>query len=253
LKVFCDDSGSDGGEFCVLAGYLFDDPSVECFSKQWRAELAAPPGIKYFKMVEAESRRGEFWSWDPSERDQKLAALANVVKGHVLYGVGSFISHQAYDSIARAALPPTVDHPYWFCFQGIIAVVLQLFENGIANGKVDFVFDGQGEGFERRAGIMHSNLKEMIPDVLPNMIGTISFSDDNDVAPLQAADLLAWHIRRHSNSMAKDGLAEPRPIADLLWSVPTLTKAWHPNEIAEFVEFYHKAHPYSPQNRDGSR
>lgn len=152
MKVFCDDSGSDGGEFCVLAGYLFEDQSLESFSDHWRATLAAPPSIKYFKMVEAASRRGEFWAWDAGQRDEKLSAFADIVKQHALYGVGSFISHQAYNSIARKALPPTVDHPYWFCFQGIIAVVLELVENGIANGRVDFVLDGQGEGFERRAG-----------------------------------------------------------------------------------------------------
>jgi hypothetical protein len=45
--------------------------------------------------------------------------------------------------------------------------------------------------------------------------------------------------------MATVGRAESRPVADLLWTVPTLTKAWHPNEIDAFVEGYHNLHPQS--------
>jgi hypothetical protein len=48
--------------------------------------------------------------------------------------------------------------------------------------------------------------------------------------------------------MATVGRAESRPVADLLWTIPTLTKAWHPDEIDAFVEGYHNLHPQSPRN-----
>jgi hypothetical protein len=199
-------------------------------------------------MKEAESRRGEFWGCSKVERDRKVMLLAQVVKAHALYGLGSFVAHKPYNSIARGALPPTVDHPYWLCFQGVIGGLLNLYENGLKLEKTDFVFDGQGVGFERRAALMHGGWREMLDEIGGSLIGTLSFADDQKVPPLQAADLLAWHIRRYANSMASDGLAESRPVADLLWSIPTLTKAWHPDEIDAFVDAYHDLHPQSPRN-----
>ena len=250
LKIFCDDSGSDGGEFCVVGGYLFDDDAAMRFSEAWQKVLKEAPAIKYFKMKEAESRRGEFWGFTEPDRDEKVMSLAEVVKAHALYGLGSFISHKAYDSIARGYLPPTVDHPYWFCFQGIIGGVLHLYENELPLEKTDFVFDSQGVGYERRGTLMHDGWKQMMLEVGDALIGSITFADDKQVLPLQAADLLAWHIRRHANVMVGSGQPESRPVADLLWSVDTITKAWHPDEIETFIDSYHTLHPQSPRNLD---
>gem|GEM_PF-3775742 len=103
--------------------------------------------------------------------------LAQVVKDHALYGLGSFVAHKAYNSIARGALPPTVDHPYWLCFQGVIGGLLNLYENGLKFEKTDFVFDGQGVGFERRAALMHGGWREMLEEIGGSLIGTLSFAD----------------------------------------------------------------------------
>ena len=248
MKLYCDDSGTDGGEFCVIAGYLFDDGAVVQFSQSWQSLLNADPAVQYFKMKEAESRRGEFWGFEDAARDQKVMSLAHVVKDHAIYGLGSFVAHRPYNSIARGALPPTVDHPYWLCFQGIIGGLLHLYENGLKLETTDFIFDSQGVGFERRGALMQGGWREMLEKVGGSLIGPLSFGDDKKELPLQAADLLAWHIRRHSNTMATTGHAESRPVADLLWTIPTLTKAWHPDEIDAFVEGYHNLHPQSPRN-----
>ncbi len=235
---------------CVLAGYIIPGPSVDAFSNAWRDALNEAPAIDYFKMKEAESRRGQFWGFSEFERNHKVEALVHVVKAYALCGVGSFVSHKAYDAIARKALPPTVDHPYWLCFHGVIATVLHLYEEELPLHKIDFVLDTQGVGFERRGTMMHENMRELIPEIAEALFGSIGFADDKAVLPLQAADLLAWHIRRHANVMATSGHPENRPIADLLWSIKTITKAWEPEELAAFVELYQALHPQSSQNLD---
>lgn len=95
---------------------------------------------------------------------------------------------------------------------------------------------------------MQGASKEILDQLGVSLIGSLSFADDKKETPLQAAGLLAWHIRRHANVMATVGRAESRPVADLLWTIPTLTKAWHPDEIDEFVEGFNSLHPHSPRN-----
>jgi Protein of unknown function (DUF3800) len=191
VKLYCDDSGTDGGEFCVIAGYLFDDNAVIEVSRSWRSVLEAEPTLQYFKMKEAESRRGQFWGISERARDEKLLSLVQVVKSHATYGVGSFVGHRPYNSIARGALPSTVDHPYWLCFQGIIGDLLHLYKSGVIAQNIDLVFDTQGAGFERRGKLMQGASKEMLDGVGVSLIGTLSFADDKTEPALQAADLLA--------------------------------------------------------------
>src|SRR2546423_11401895 len=109
-------------------------------------------------MKEAESRRGQFWGISEASRDEKLMSLVQAVKSHATYGLGSFVGHRPYNSIARGSLPSTVDHPYWLCFQGIIGDLLHLFKNGVIAQKTDLVFDTQGVGFERRGSIRQARL-----------------------------------------------------------------------------------------------
>jgi hypothetical protein len=173
VKLYCDDSGTDGGEFCVIAGYLFEDDAVVQFSQTWRSVLEAEPTLEYFKMKEAESRRGQFWGISEAARDEKLMSLAQIVKGHAAYGLGSFVGHRPYNSIARGALPATVDHPYWLCFQGIIGGLLHLYKNGVTVQKTDFIFDTQGTGFERRGKLIEGASKEMLDQVGVSLMGTL--------------------------------------------------------------------------------
>ena len=248
LTVFMDDSGSDlKPPFCVIAGYVSDPESWKRFSDDWQCELAANPPIRYLKMREAESLRGEFWGWDSVARERKLLRLAAIIKKHVIGGLGSFVSNRAYGSIVKGYLPSTIDHPYWLCFQRIVLDAALVYGQHADGGKVDFVFDGQGIGYERRATMMHQAWQDAANSPMEEMMGGIAFHDDKQILPLQAADMLAWHMRRYLDSGVQHR-TENRPVADILWSIPTPSKPWWPHEMEDFVDFYHEIHPQSPRN-----
>lgn len=250
LRIFVDDSGTDGTtEFCVLAGYVSDEDGWTKFSDEWQEALDDYPCLKYFKMSEAESLRGQFFGWSRAQRDEKVLRLASIAQSRSRYAVASVISHGAYDDVARGCLPRTVDSPYWFCFQGIVSECVYLFQQ--TGFKVDFVFDLQGEGYERRAHAIFTGLhSELKGTPMGAALGSLSFANDLDVLPLQSADLLAWHCRGHFHSMLSEGGRENRPAAEVVFDVPTLVKAWKPNDIAEFVEIYQRAHPHGPRQLD---
>jgi hypothetical protein len=245
LTAFSDDSGSDGTTpFFVLAGYVAEVERWNAFSEDWGMMLERQPRIEYFKMREAESRRGQFGGWSIEQAVAKQIQLAECIKRHARFGIGSFVSHRAYNAIMRDRLPPTCDSPYWLCFMEIVQGLINVSVDSEVQ-KVNFVFDTQGEGYERRGKMSFGGLREIFQEMgIPHkdIIGSISYDDDRNVLPLQAADMLAWHMRRHTDK-ALSGINEERPVADILWSIPTVAKAWHPSEMEQFVDLYQKLHP----------
>jgi hypothetical protein len=67
--AFADDSGS-GGEtpYYVLAGYSAEESTWDAFWPRWQSVLDLMPRIEYFKMSEAESRKGQFLGFSPDEQ-----------------------------------------------------------------------------------------------------------------------------------------------------------------------------------------
>src|SRR5207253_462040 len=101
---------------------------------------------------------GPFHGWDVEARDAKVARLAAITNQHVVGGVACIISNNVYRTHAKGCLPGPIDNPYWLCFQKIVLETVHAF--GPA-GKINFVFDEQGEGYERRAAMIHAGWREM--------------------------------------------------------------------------------------------
>lgn len=76
-----DDSGLPP-EFCVEAGFAQQAHLWIDFSVEWGKILALPKAIEYFHSVEANGRRDQFEGFTRPERDQKVIALIDVIKGH---------------------------------------------------------------------------------------------------------------------------------------------------------------------------
>jgi hypothetical protein len=76
---------------------------------------------------------------------------------------------------------------------------LQLWVNSAASfgyQPVDFIFDDQGQAGQKCLQ-WYAGLRERVSEPHRTMISnTPQFKDDRQLSPLQAADMLAWHIRR---------------------------------------------------------
>ena len=105
-----DDSGTHGGEVCVLSGLLASAKAWHDFSEAWREALAKPKSVKYLKMSEANSRHGEFYGLTPQERDDKLAALSCIAGKYSIYASVAILRHsefrRAFKGINRKKLGP---------------------------------------------------------------------------------------------------------------------------------------------------
>ena len=91
--------------------------------------------------------------------------------------------------------PGYLDNPYILAFRALFDFTAQYqHELGIA-GPIDFIFDKRGEKKKVLEGF--EVFKKHCREDIRGRLGTEPrFEDDEDYLPLQAADLLAWHIRK---------------------------------------------------------
>lgn len=215
LTAFIDDSASEENDkLLVLAGYVHAAVSWEVFSNDWQKVLEAHPRIEYFKMREAESLKGEFSGWAPSTRDGKIDALAQVILRHKPWSVETYMSKAQYTAIVGPVVPYDIRHAYLDLFYALIIKLAQWHHSVGLRIPVNFVFDEQGQmGVD--TAIWYGHIKSLQPTGVQELLGsTPIFRNDKKVLPLQAADLLAWHLRRQKEERNKD---ERRSIADKLF------------------------------------
>jgi uncharacterized protein DUF3800 len=104
-------------------------------------------------------------------------------------------------------------NPYFVCFWGVINATARYHEElELPETSVDFIFDEQG-GIGDDAVLCYRWLKETENPSIRHLLGsTPIFRDDKKVVALQAADMLAWHVRRDHE---RGGL-EDKTVYDLL-------------------------------------
>jgi hypothetical protein len=226
LTAYFDDSGSERGErMLILAGYVHSAQTWLAFNDDWQTVLETAPAIKYLHMVEAENLRDEFKGWVREEMEEKVSALADVIVKHEPWSIECQVSHQDFSDIVQPVVPYELRTPYFACFYGVICNLVKWHASMGLTLPIDFVFDEQG-AIGAQAVLWYETIKSMQPAGLASLFGsTPVFRDDKKILPLQAADLLAWHLRRTREVRYRD---ESRPVVNkllpLLHSKVAITK-----------------------------
>ena len=197
LKAFIDDSGSGGDSpWFVLAGYVSSAESWNLFEPEWRAALNAAPKIDYFSSSEAESLRpdGQWAGVTAKERNVKIATLIEVIQRHVHRAIHVRVKQKHYNRVIRAnGIPSIWDNPYYFLFPAVLSAGVFAEKYAGSGDPIEFVFDSS-EQHEKRSKLQYGQLAD-IP-LLAGRIANVLYRSEKEFLPLQAADLLAWQIRR---------------------------------------------------------
>jgi hypothetical protein len=198
FQAFFDESASEkGNKQFVLAGYVHRATTWALFSDDWKAALDAPPAIEYLHMVEAQNLRDQFKGWKAPERDAKVAALAGIIERHQPWSIECSVSQLEHGRIVKPVSPYDLRLPFVDCF---LAVILKLAQWHVSLGldlPIDYIFDERGIS-PGEAMFLYEGAKSTVKDprILKLLANPPIFRDDKKVLPLQAADLLAWHLRR---------------------------------------------------------
>jgi hypothetical protein len=231
IRAFFDDSASEiGDRRLFLAGYINRAESWALFSEAWDEELRADPAIEYFKMVEAQNLRDQFsWrkGWNEQNREQKLRGLARVIRHFEPISFQVSIDREFFYRTVTPVSPRGLANPYFDCVGAVVAKVADFAAAAKFDGPVEFIFDKQ-DGVEDDITMFFA---QMVPHfhrrIRRKIEGVPKFVDDKAFRPLQAADMLAWHLRReHEDSISL-------PLTDLLRVSGRHLVTEIPNDVAQ--------------------
>lgn len=208
LEVYIDDSASDAGtdKRLVLAGYMQSAEAWGRLTEDWIAELARPPALASLHMITC------FQGWSEEAREAKLDSLVTVLAKYKPLSIECSISRTAHVEELRDRAPYDLRHPYFPCFIGVMYGVARTVLEENMSGPVEFCFDEQGE-VGTNAALWYLPLKYMDPTLGKVLGGPPRFANDNEVVPLQTADMLAWYVRRATEMRCT---VRQREVADAL-------------------------------------
>jgi hypothetical protein len=226
FKAYFDDSSSDEeSKTLLLAGCVQRYSVWANFSMGWEAVLAAEPSIKYFHMREARKLEGQFARWKTKDANAKIRRLAEVAAGYRPWTITAWISRKEHNAILRPIAPFLLQQPYFSLFYTVILQLAHWHHDDGVTLPVDYVFDDQGAvGME--AVLWYRQIKKWQKPEIAALMGNVpKFENDKLVLPLQAADMLAWHIRRHKDHPEEDDSKWPTaPLTGLLHAEVEVTK-----------------------------
>lgn len=198
LSAYFDDSGSDAGDRdLVFAGLVNGNDAWEQFTTAWRAALAQAPAIAHLKMVEANGLRGQFAGWTREARDRKLGVMAEVIHSFRPQWTFDFsISRAEYETHVSPASPRGLSTAYFATTFGAVSTVARYLATEGITTPVAFTFDEQ-KGVSKDVALFFDYMVENLePEAQALIKLPIGYGNDMSDLPLQAADMLAWHIRR---------------------------------------------------------
>lgn len=211
LQCYIDDSGSEPlSKYFVLAGYVSKVGAWAKFSEEW-SERLKQSGLAYFKMSEAMGWTKEFSKengWDAKSIENEVNCLSKIIADNCKSTISCRIETSLFQKLVLPT--PTViirnntnQNPYYFLYMRLISSYWARCEKMGIKERCDFIFDKQ-HGYEKRAAELYCSLlddnKREFPKSHRSYIGSKPrWEDDKEYLPIQAADMVAWLLRRYKN------------------------------------------------------
>lgn len=232
LQVFIDDSGKqDQSPVQVLAGYLASAEQWTVFSNEWQDVLDAHGIEGAFHMSDAWRLSRKFQKSGSLSRDSAVVQLTECIKRNVEFAFVSSLPFEAYNHwfLAKELKHPAI-RPYFFGFYTMVTQVYSFAFRRHYNNRIEVVFDEQGgesqsyilSAMEHYRYIAEKSWGDL---VIPNP----TFQRDTEALPLQAADMLAWLVRRDAYNAKRKKDRSKLPEALILGealSMPNFIKLW---------------------------
>ena len=197
LQAFVDDSAAERGDGRLfMAGYINTVANWERFSDDWNAVLRRQPEIDYLRMTEANALDKQFRGWSVPTRDLKLAKLAKVIRRYKPESFHFSVDRAEYLRRMKPVAPRGLASAHYAGTFGVVTIVTRFLATTGFKGKVDFIFDEQS-GVSADLALFFDFMAKHLPPEARNLIARVPHhGSDKDYLPLQAADMLAWHLRR---------------------------------------------------------
>jgi hypothetical protein len=211
LVAYVDESGTHdptgkqlGSETLVIAGWVAWQDEWETFCVDWQEVLNRfnVPALHMRELNNIDrltNPRSPYFGWDQKKIDEFLGELIPIARDGTCLGVVGLLSVRDYNNVVGERFKTTFDHPYFFAFQLFFdsfldAIEKTPFARQFPVGEQIATFLDQQEEFGERAYAAFQDFKR--EKDFQNRMGSITFADHRKCLPLQAADLLAYRMRK---------------------------------------------------------
>ncbi len=195
FTTYCDESWTVDGAF-VIAGYVAPLEVWTRFGLRW-AEVLQSEQIVEFKMNNCQQGSREFKGRDREQRRLLQHRLIDIIVSSGLTGVVSGLDLAAYETLApqlRPLVSRQASKAYTLLFQHQVEATILLMQRLPSYERVSFVFDRQLQ-HQSNALAIYNSMRVSERSYCARM-GPIAFEDSRLHPGLQAADLLAYELRR---------------------------------------------------------
>jgi len=201
LHAFVDDSGDKENGRLYLAAYVQTADNWDKFVLDWEDALAASPAIEFFHMAEAASpaaadHSDQFCKFTDQQRERKVLTMAKVIRRHTPWGFHAVVNADKWRKDVAPHVPYFAKDPYFVVTFGIMVGLAQFHEQIGIDEPCKFVIDKR-DGLPEKVGPCFNAMLDVGDHPWHKLVtGQPQFDDDKVFKALQAADILAWHVRR---------------------------------------------------------
>jgi hypothetical protein len=212
FTAYIDESGAhDQSPYIGVGGVIASGAKWAEFDREWRKALS-DAGAPYSHMREFAPSVGAFRKWESAtkqfepERTAFLRSICDCIVRNVAYTFGAIITRRHYEALVPEQLRADMGVPYTFLGRYCIARVGVWAQDHSPDEPVDLVFErGQPQTALRiQHGILGANQRTR----REYKLGRLSFADkyvrdrpEESALPLQAADLVAYELVKHWNTV----------------------------------------------------
>lgn len=220
--AFWDESGVNKTDpWLTVAGFLSTADGWVDFTSEWQAVLDR------FQIPVFHANRfnapgaSEYAGWTQERHVECSKALVDVIVRHVVGSVGISVPGPAFRKAILPRHKGRVGHPYAIASHTCMVEAAELLLGNLklTDVTLNHTFAAGAEG---RGELMDASDWEMMrPERVEHLaLGAITFGQQSQFLPLQAADFLAWELNRLQRQEGKTTVSTIRTSLRRFWELP---------------------------------
>ena len=213
LTWYLDESATDGSTpTAVVGGVLLDELSYITLAEEWQKlieNLNLSPGLH----MKDFGQHGRFAYMESDRLAEIFSRATGIIKELAIYTVECTVEHQDHrEFFSRDAKKELT--AYELCFVAAAIGSKDMTHADQINSDIAFVMDN-GNPYRDYVTKTYADLIKIQKSGYPLNLGSLTFADDEDVLPLQCADIICWGARRRAaGSCFRPGMESIKDLLD---------------------------------------
>jgi hypothetical protein len=231
IRCYLDESGThDSSSYAVVAGLVTDRDGFLSLDDEWVDLLARYKVEPPLHMTEF-GQHGRHGHLNYKERSKLLWEAVEIINRYKKYSIAATLGREKYEKIIPVKVRQHFSQ-YVFCFVLCAAANHQILELAKYKDDIPYILH---HGNPRAGDILaaHQACLNRQRTGIPFHMRSIQFDDGSRLGTLQAADMIAWGVRRRINNVPFDKGFQP---VSGLFKRRHQQPSWTDQMLREFAE-----------------